>query len=230
MGGKDWEPAGQAGSCCPMPTQGLQLPRSPWETFCLLLYELNWTWHLPQEAPKIATEAPNSHQPDAGTVPGSKRGTLTLDPWAIGVWDRDGRIQHTIDDLEGHGAIRDTGPCLRPIIPLFLPHVRSQLSPRLQWMAQSLSSGTHRLHHPSAVGGRVGLLESQPHSHRKNIGTHARCVHSQLSAPPAWQQDEMSGWGAWLISEYQDSSLAQAHQESPAQLGLALKQLMDRWG
>lgn len=92
-----------------MPTQGLQLPRSPCETSCLLLYELNWTWHLPYEVPKIATEAPNSHQPDAGTVPGSKGGTLTLDPWAIGVWDRDGRIQHPIDDLEGHGAIRNTG-------------------------------------------------------------------------------------------------------------------------
>lgn len=107
------------------------------------------------------------------------------------------------------GPLEALDPASSPSSPLFLPQVTSHPSPRLRWMAQSLSSGTHRLRHPSAVGGPVGLLGSQPHSHRKNIGTHARCVQSLLSAPPAWQQDEMSGWGAWLISGHQD----QAHQE-----------------
>lgn len=41
----------------------------------------------------------------------------------------------------------------------------------------------------------MGLLGSQPRSHRRNIGTRARCVRSQLSAPLAWQQGEMSGGG-----------------------------------
>lgn len=104
-------------------------------------------------------------------------------------------------------------PCLRPIISPSCTKPRSQASPRLQWMVQSLSSGTHRLHHPNAVGGPMGLLGSQPHSHRRNIGTHARCVQSLLSAPPAWRQGETSGWGAWLISKHQDPSPARAHQE-----------------
>lgn len=188
-----------------MPTQGLKLPRSPWETSCPQLYELNWTWHLPWEAPKIATEAPNRHQPDAGAVPGSKNGTLTLDPWAIGVWDRDGRVQHTIDDLDGQRVI-ETLDLPQAHHACFLPQPRSQPSPRLQWMAQSLNSGTHRPRHPSAVGAPVGLLGSQPHSRRRNNGTRARCVQSLLIAPPASQQDEMSGWGAWLISGPKDPS------------------------
>lgn len=105
------------------------------------------------------------------------------------------------------------GPALRPVNPPSCTKSRSQASPPLQWMARSLSSVTHRLRHPSAVGGPVGLLGSQPHSHRRNIGTHARCVQSLLSAPPAWRQGETSGWGARLIRGRQDPSPAQAHQE-----------------
>lgn len=148
-------------------------------------------------------------------MPGSEKGALTLDPWAVGVWNGDGRVQHPIDDLGGHGGIADAGPVSKgaPTRPPLCPKPRAQPSPRPQWMAQSLSSGTHRRRRPSAVGELVGLQGSLPHSHRRNSGTRAKCVRSQPSAPPAWQRGEMSGWGAQLISGHQDPSPAQACQE-----------------
>lgn len=85
-------------------------------------------------------------------------------------------------------------------------------APRLQWMAQSPSSVTHRRRHPSAVGGPAGLPGSRPHSHRRNTGTRARCVRSLRSAPPAWRPGGTSGRG-WLIRGPQDPGPAQAHQE-----------------